>query len=502
MSIRNRLLTVFAMLICFILISFFVNQQLSAEVIKNGDELNRSEEVIRNSNQIHKSIIDMQSGYRGFLLTGEEDFLKSFNDGLSVIPNLMTEQHRLVTLKKQNERLDSIAAIHKRWIFYANNLINAKKDTIVEASVKYSELFRTRVKNGTGKKMNDEITNIFLSFDSEEYDLRYQRRVTMQKSIHANTRIQLVIAIISTFLAILFSIYLTRFISGRINSMVQFANEVAKGNFIRLRDNRVDEMTQLSESLNAMSDTLHTTFQQLTKTNKELDQFAYVVSHDLKAPLRGIDNLSTWIEEDHAEELTSDIHEKLELIKGRTRRLENMINGLLDYARVDKTIRQAEMVDIWQVINDQLDLLVPENFIVRIRGDFPKLFTVRVHIEQVFANLISNAVKYNDKVEPLLAIRCEPAADFFEFSIRDNGEGIQSAYYDKIFTIFQTLKERDAFESTGVGLAIVKRIIERKNAEIKVESVPGEGSVFTFTWPLQDPDINLMPRNNEANTVN
>lgn len=501
MRIRNRLLVIFALLICFILISFFVNQRLSAEILRNGDELYRSEEVIRNSNQIHKAIIDMQSGYRGFLLTGEGSFLNSFTDGLKTIPTLMADQHRLVTLSAQNQRLDTIAAIHRRWVSYASHLIHTKMENDRGIVTRYNELFKTKVKNGTGKKMNDEINNVFLSFDSEEYNLRYQRRLTMQNSIRSNTRIQVIIAIISTFLSLLFSIYLTRHISQRINTMVQFADEISKGNFIKLRDERNDEMKELSNSLNTMSATLKRTFRELTSKNNELDQFAYVVSHDLKAPLRGIDNLSTWIEEDHGEDLSADVHEKLKMIRGRTRRLENLINGLLEYARIDKAVGELETVDVWQIINEQLDLLVPENFIVRLKGDFPKLFTVRVHLEQVFANLISNAVKYNDKLDPMIIITCLQQKDVYLFSVSDNGEGFESTYSEKIFTIFQTLKERDAFESTGVGLAIVKRIIERKKTKIEVQSIPGQGSVFSFTWPNVDPDMNLIALRNEKNIV-
>lgn len=501
MSIRNRLLTIFIMLIVFILISFFVNQSLSAEVIRNGAELNRSEAVIRNSNQIHKTMIDMQSGYRGFLLTGEDDFLKSYDEGRPQIPKLIAEQHVLITLVEQRSRLDTIFAIHQRWLKYSDHLIKSKKDTLPGADWKFRLLFEKKVKKGTGKKMNDQIHAVFLSFDRDEYDLRYQRRLIMQKSIRANTRIQLALASSSTVLAVLFSLYLTHFIARRINSMVQFANEIAKGNFIRLKDERVDEITQLSDSLNAMSDTLNATFQQLTKKNNELDQFAYVVSHDLKAPLRGIENLSTWIEEDHGNELTPEVNAKLQLIKGRTRRLENMINGLLDYARIDKMLTEPEMVDVWQLINEQFELLVPSSFIVRLSGDFPRLFTVRVHIEQVFSNLISNAVKYNDKKEPMVVISCLKQKQYYRFTVEDNGEGIQPAYYENIFTIFQTLKERDAFESNGVGLAIVKRIIERKNALIEVKSEPGERTVFTFTWPINDPDVKLISENNEKNIV-
>ncbi len=266
--------------------------------------------------------------------------------------------------------------------------------------------------------------------------------------------------------------------------MVKLAQEISKGNFKTIADDKNDELTKLSISLNTMSEILDRNFQDLTQKNNELDQFAYVVSHDLKAPLRGIDNITSWIEEDHSHDLTPELRKNLELIKGRARRLENMINGLLEYARIGKLKKDHETVNLKALLEELIEILVPPNFEVSIDGEMPVLKTVKVRIEQVFSNLISNAVKYNEKPVGKISISCKTLPNYYEFSVTDNGIGIQSQYFEKIFTIFQTLKERDAFESTGVGLAIVKRIIENKKATIDVESVPGEGTTFRFTWPI------------------
>ena len=197
--------------------------------------------------------------------------------------------------------------------------------------------------------------------------------------------------------------------------------------------------------------------------------------------MRGIDNITTWIEEDHEEELSAGLKKNLDLIKGRTHRLENMINGLLDYARIGKVKKEPELVDIRTLLTELVDILVPNSAIVTL-GEMPVILTERLLIEQVFSNLISNAVKYNDKPRTEISITCRTIGKQYEFSVSDNGIGIQSEYFDKIFQIFQTLRERDAFESTGVGLAIVKRIIEEQKETIKVESQPGKGTTFIFTW--------------------
>ncbi len=481
MTIRSKLAAGFVLLIVIFAASFFVNQRLSDEVSRNTTYLNNSEAIIRNSNILHKYILDMQSGYRGYLLTGQEAFLEPYNQGMHDIPPLVKELKALVTNDTQKQRLDSIAFLHQSWITYANSLIKTKRDTLPDASERYRDLFESQVKTFVGKKLNDRIRNIFPPFDEYEYKVRLDRRVRLAESLRATFNINLALTLFSIVLAIISSFYITRLITRRIAKMVDIAEHISKGNFTTINDNQKDELKRLSESLNSMSRTLEKNFKELRKKNKDLDDFAYVVSHDLKAPLRGIDNITTWIEEDHEEELSAGLKKNLDLIKGRTHRLENMINGLLDYARIGKVKKEPELVDIRTLLTELVDILVPNSAIVTL-GEMPVILTERLLIEQVFSNLISNAVKYNDKPRTEISITCRTIGKQYEFSVSDNGIGIQSEYFDKIFQIFQTLRERDAFESTGVGLAIVKRIIEEQKETIKVESQPGKGTTFIFTW--------------------
>jgi signal transduction histidine kinase len=481
MTIRSKLVAGFVVLIVIFAASFFVNQRLSDEVRRNSAYLTNSELIIRNSNILHKFIIDMQSGYRGYLLTGQEAFLEPYHQAIREIPPLIRDLDALVTHPVQKQRLDSIMFLHRSWILYANSLIKTRRDTLPEASERYRQLFESQVKTFVGKKLNDRIRDLFPPFDEYEYKVRQERRLRLQKSLEATFNINLALTIFSILLAILSSFYITRLITRRIAKMVDIAEEISKGNFTTIKDDQRDELQRLSLSLNSMSQTLEKNFNELKKKNKDLDDFAYVVSHDLKAPLRGIDNITKWIEEDHHEELGPGLKKNIELIKGRTNRLENMINGLLDYARIGKVKRTPEQVDLKILLNELVEILVPSAAVVTI-GEMPVIVTEKLLIEQVFSNLISNAVKYNDKPRTQITITCTPVRDHFEFRISDNGIGIQAEYFDKIFQIFQTLRERDAFESTGVGLAIVKRIIDDHKEVIKVESEPGKGTTFVFTW--------------------
>ncbi|MFV8370610.1 PAS domain-containing protein [Flavobacterium sp. LB2R40] len=221
----------------------------------------------------------------------------------------------------------------------------------------------------------------------------------------------------------------------------------------------------------------------LEKKNQELDQFAYVVSHDLKAPLRAINNLSEWIVEDMPE-MPKDVSANFDLLRGRVLRMENLINGVLDYSRIGRTKIEKEQVDLKLMLNQIIDSIVPtEGFEVTIGDNFPVIDAERILLQQVFSNLISNSVKYNDK--PIGKIEChyKSLPDFHQFTIKDNGPGIAKEYHKKVFKVFQTIEARDVKESTGIGLSIVKKIIEEKGGDIHIESTENQGCSFIFTFP-------------------
>jgi PAS domain S-box-containing protein len=224
----------------------------------------------------------------------------------------------------------------------------------------------------------------------------------------------------------------------------------------------------------------------LEKANKELDKFAYVVSHDLKAPLRAISNLATWIEEDIGDKFTEDTKGHFKMLKGRVVRMEALINGILDYSRADRIKSPNVNVDTNEMISEIIEMLIQDEVVeFNVMERMPVLYAEKMKLQQVFSNLISNAIKHNDKESARIQIAFKEESDFYQFSVSDNGPGIEPEFHDKIFVIFQTLKARDAFESTGVGLAIVKKIVEEAGGKIWVESELDKGTQFFFTWPKQ-----------------
>ncbi|HEV7380757.1 MAG TPA: ATP-binding protein [Dyadobacter sp.] len=224
----------------------------------------------------------------------------------------------------------------------------------------------------------------------------------------------------------------------------------------------------------------------LEKINAELDQFAYVVSHDLKAPLRAINNLSEWIEEDIGEMIEGDTKEQFSLLRGRVHKMESLINGILSYSRIGRIKPVKEKFLIKSVADDLCETFSSKNPVsFHLNGDINfELFSEKIALVQVLQNLISNGIKYNNKETIEISIGWTKKDNQVEIYVRDNGPGISPEFHEKIFVIFQTLQSRDEIESTGVGLAIVKKIIEEKKGSINVSSVMHEGSTFTFNWPL------------------
>ena len=226
--------------------------------------------------------------------------------------------------------------------------------------------------------------------------------------------------------------------------------------------------------------------EQLTRSNRELDQFAYVTSHDLRAPLRGIANLASWIEEDLGPQaVTAEAKKMLELLRGRVTRMEGLIDGILEYSRVGRTKHQVEEVDVARLLRETVDLIAPPAAARVVIGDgMPTLRTSRLQLQQVFMNLIANAIKHAGRPDVTVTVTTAHAGPYqVEFRIADNGQGIDPQYHEKIFVIFQTLAARDKVEGAGVGLSLVKKIVESHGGIILVESQPGQGATFRFTWP-------------------
>lgn len=489
MKIASLIFVGFIVILLLFSITTYVNYIQSVKVQENTAWVQRSQLVIRQAARLHRNITEMESSLRGYLLTNELSFLEPYDSAASENKQLY-EELKLQVEKNlfQEKRLADIEQLEMRWNSeFAQPLIQAKKNAAISDSAQlvFASMYADKIKNGSERTINNQIRQKFREFNNYEYDLREVRRATLGDSVEDTEKISFVLTTLSIILGLAIAFYISITISSRINKMVQLADRIAGGNFgLFIQDNSNDELGHLAKSLNRMAKILSENISQLERKNEELDRFAYVVSHDLKAPLRGIENISVCMEEDYGNNMPVQVRDYLSLMRGRIHRMENMIKGILELSRIGRQKNPVETVNTGLMLQEIVEMLSPQTGMqIFIQPDMPVMQTEKIPLQQVFINLISNSVKYHHQKNGKIIIRCEEKEDCFEFSVTDDGPGIEPKYHEKIFIIFQTLKERDAFESTGVGLAIVKKILDDKKCTIKVLSEIGNGATFVFTWP-------------------
>ncbi len=218
----------------------------------------------------------------------------------------------------------------------------------------------------------------------------------------------------------------------------------------------------------------------LERTNEELERFAYVAAHDLKSPLRAIDNLSSWLEEDLADRLDDASRKHLTELRRRVRWMEKLLNDILEYSRAGADIG-TEIVSGTELLDEVLKTADLAGATVKRSGDFATIRVPRMPLKQVLFNLVDNAVKHGGKHNGGIEVGVDNRKDDYLFSVRDHGPGIAKQYHKKIFEMFQTLGGPK--KGSGIGLALVKKVVVAHGGDVTVESEPGQGTTFRFTWP-------------------
>ena len=241
-------------------------------------------------------------------------------------------------------------------------------------------------------------------------------------------------------------------------------------------DNQTKEIVEINKQREKL-------LSELAHQNQELSDYAHMVSHDLKSPLRSIDTLSAWLKEDFKEKLGDDGNKSINLIRNNVEKMDTLINGILEYSTIGKNRIDVYDVDATTLIDDILDMIEIPNHIKVTKYDLPIIKGDKYRLQQLFQNLIGNAIAYNDKANGEVEIGVADKADFWEFYIKDNGKGIEDVYFDKIFKTFEKLENN--LESTGIGLSIVKKIVDLYGGEIWLTSEVNKGTTFYFTLKKQ-----------------
>ncbi|KAA9332178.1 hypothetical protein F0P96_11885 [Hymenobacter busanensis] len=454
-----------------------------------------SYQVIQGLKDLELRLKDARSGVRGYLLTRDTVYLATYQDAIGHVRTQYEEVDRMsVDNPIQQLRLDTIDAA-----------LRAETRLLAELARPQAGLTQSAMQTAldTDRQTMRVIERLLARTRTRELELLAKRSAEQQiyESLTPAT------ILLSTALALVITLWLfgkagneisanerlkaeleltNEAVAQRIDIIEHLAEQVVQGDYkVKIKDKEKDSLGNLAGSLNRMTQTLDDTFGALEKRNRELDQFAYVASHDLKAPLRGVTTVVKWIEDELGHELSHKMQEYLGLMKGRLSRLEDLINGLLAYARVGRTQQKLEEVNVAHLVHDVADLVVPPQFELQIADNLPTLVADRLSLQQVFTNLLSNAVKYHHRGAGRLSVSCQELKKEYEFRVQDDGPGIAPEYHEKIFLMFQTLRDRHTAESTGIGLSIVKKIIDEQRGHIRVESAVGEGAAFVFTWPKQ-----------------
>ena len=248
---------------------------------------------------------------------------------------------------------------------------------------------------------------------------------------------------------------------------------------------RIEE--ELRSQTTTLEQRLHRQEHQLEDAQTELREFVSIASHDLKTPLRGISRLAYWLAQEYADSIDEHGQEMTNMLIAQVRRLDKLIDGLLEYSRVGQQLEPPVPIDLRRFVNQLLMTLpVPQHIEIAVSSNLPTIVAHPGNMRRLFKNLLNNAIQFLDKPAGSIAITCQAADDVWVFKVRDNGPGIESKYHQKIFHIFEALDAKDLSANIGIGLALVKKIVTGYGGDIWVESTPGSGSTFIFTLPKHE----------------
>jgi signal transduction histidine kinase len=470
--------------------SYVAMQQLS----RYTRLVEHSYRVLQQTGDLRISIRDAQSGIRNYLLLADTSYLATYRSNAALMRQESEVLHGLVVDDPaQHARADSLRYFVTRQLKELAIFRNFPPTPPAAQSLQLREqepLRQVKATIGRLRRYEDELLRT-----------RNRQQGLFQKL--APTAIA-----VSALLAVIIVLWLFKKITDelranddlrrqltrtnldiaqRIRAMEYFTRQVVQGDYkakINETGQHQDRLASLATLLNQMTQALDTAFGALENRNKELDQFAYVASHDLKAPLRGLSTIVKWIEDELADELSPQLRTYLSQMKGRLARLDDLINGLLAYARASRTERVLAPVDVAQLVREVAELVVPPSFILTLAPGLPTFVADRLGLQQVFTNLLSNAAKYYVGEGPgRITVSAQDEGRHYAFRVQDNGPGIAPEHHHKIFLLFQTLRDRHTAESTGIGLSIVKKLVDDQQGTIRVESAVGQGAAFLFTWP-------------------
>jgi signal transduction histidine kinase len=445
----------------------------------------------RAAKDLSRALLGQESGLRGYVLTAEQDFLKPYLDGQTA--EVRAAQDVQTLIGDVNGRLSRIEDVSRQWrLQYAEPAIAAVRQSGPAAMPAQD--------TGHGKALFDQLRT---EVDALQADIGGLSETARQDVDHAaKVVLWLVIGMGVLLVAVIggLSLLLYRLLVAPLAELAEQVRQVASGDF----EHEIDahgprETVMLGEDVDAMRRrilqelaTLDAASAELQRSNSELEQFAYVASHDLQEPLRKVASFCQLLQRRYGGKLDERADQYIEFAVDGAKRMQGLINDLLAFSRVGRITRERTLVDLDDVVRHVVDSFserIEETNALVVAEDLPTVRGEATLLSAVFQNLISNALKFRGSHDPVVNIKAERDGDLWTFSVHDNGIGIEPEYADRIFIIFQRLHPKDAYPGTGIGLAMCRKIVEYHGGTIWLRTDVDAGTTFQFTLPVAPEDL-------------
>ncbi|GGU41472.1 sensor histidine kinase [Lentzea flava] len=445
----------------------------------------------RRAKDLSRALLDQETGVRGYVLTGEQGFLSPYLDGQTY--QVQAEQAVTSLVGDVGGRVSRIDELSRQWrAEYAEPVIAGTRQS-GPGTAPGGAIDR-------GKTLFDQLR---VELDALQVDIGNLGETARQDVEHAaKVVLWLVIGMGVLLVAVIggLSLLLYRLLVAPLAELAEQVRQVASGDF----EHEIDahgprETVMLGEDVDAMRRrilqelaTLDAASTELQRSNSELEQFAYVASHDLQEPLRKVASFCQLLQRRYGGKLDERADQYIEFAVDGAKRMQGLINDLLAFSRVGRITRERTLVDLGEVVRQVVDSFserIEETNAQVVAGELPSVRGEATLLSAVFQNLISNALKFRGSVDPVVNIEAERDGDMWQFTVHDNGIGIEPEYADRIFIIFQRLHPKDAYPGTGIGLAMCRKIVEYHGGTIWLKTDAGAGTTFQFTLPVAPEDL-------------